>query len=106
MSSTATERAAALSKGNEHRTRRANLKRELKAGDQKLSQILRDEIPDWLESMSAERLLLCAPRVGHVATSSLLNEASLGPMQRAKHITTRQRLLLAEELEKIEGLKR
>lgn len=96
--------AAAL-KGNESMKARANLKRELKAGDQKLSQILRAEFPAWLESMTSERLLLCAPRVGVHVASSLLLEAHLGPMQQARHITTRQRLLLAEELEKIEGLR-
>jgi hypothetical protein len=91
--------------GREVRERRAELKRELKAGDAKLSQILRDEIPAWLETLSAERLLRGTPHVGPHAASSLLQEAELGPRQPAKHITTRQRLLLAVELEKIENLK-
>lgn len=91
--------------GKEVQELRAALKRELKSGDAKLSQILRDEIPRWLGSMRAERLLQMTPRVGPHAASSLLQEAELGPMQLARFITTRQRLLLALELEKIENLK-
>jgi hypothetical protein len=78
----------------------------LKRGDAKLSAVLRNEIPDWLATMRAEQLLRCAPRVGPHAVVSLLDEARLGPMQHAKHITPRQRNLLADELEKIEGLRR
>jgi len=92
-------------KGVESMKARANLKRELKSGDQKLSQLLREGVPEWLETMEAERLLKCGRRVGGKAARSLLFEAHLGPMQQARHITIRQRLLLAEELEKIEGLK-
>lgn len=84
--------------------RRAEFKRELKSGDTRLSALLRAGIPDWLGSIDAERLLLMAPRVGRSAAFSLLLEAHLGPMQQARFITTRQRLLLAGELEKIEAL--
>ena len=97
--------AAAGQKGREHLIRRSELKRELKKGSVRLSEVLRAEIPSWLETMSAERLLMCAPRVGRAAAASLLLEAHLGPMQEARYITTRQRNLLADELEKIENLK-
>jgi len=97
--------AEATRRGNEVKVRRARLKRELRAGEAKLSEILRDEIPDWLATMSAERLLCMAPRVGVHAAVSLLQEAQLGPVQRARHITSRQRLLLADQLEIIEALK-
>lgn len=96
----------ALDRGREVRERRARLKRELKAGDARLAVIIRDGIPDWLGSMSAESLLLAVPRVGARAVRSLLLEARLGPMQEARHITTRQRLLLADQLERIENLRR
>jgi hypothetical protein len=96
---------AAGQRGREVHIRRAEFKRELKAGEVKLSTVLREGIPDWLETLTAEKLLLFAPRVGPSAKRSLLQEAHLGPMQRAEHITTRQRLLLADELEKIENLK-
>jgi hypothetical protein len=96
---------AAGEKGRSHLIRRAELKRELKSGTVKLSRIFRDDLPEWLETMPAERLLLCAPRVGTRAVHSLLLEARLGPMQEAQYITTRQRNLLADELEKIENLK-
>lgn len=99
-------REAALAKGTMTNVRRAEFKRELKLGTVKLSAVLRAEIPEWLESMSAEGLLKCAPRVGASACASLLLEARLGPMQEARHITVRQRNLLADELEKIENLKR
>lgn len=95
----------ALGRATEVKQRRAALKRELKAGDARLSEILREEIPDWLWTLPAERLLCLAPRVGAHACVSLLAEANLGPTQEARQITTRQRLLLADELEKIEGLR-
>jgi hypothetical protein len=94
----------ATKRANEVKQRRAAFKRELKSGDAKLSEILRDELPAWLATLTAERLLQCVPRVGVHAVVSLLDEAQLGPMQEARHITERQRLLLADELEKIEGL--
>jgi hypothetical protein len=98
-------REEALARGTRSNVRRAEFKRELKAGTRRLSEVLRAEIPDWLGSMPAERLLRCAPRVGTSAASSLLQEARLGPRQEARYITTRQRNLLASELEKIENLK-
>lgn len=101
----AERRDAALRKGTEVGKCRAKFKMELKNGTVKLSEILRDEVPEWLASMPAERLLLCAPRVGVRAAHSLLLQTHLGLMQRSDRITTRQRNLLAEELEKIEKLK-
>jgi hypothetical protein len=94
----------ALQKGNEVWRRRAQFKRELKSGEARLSSVLREEIPDWLASTMAERLLRMVPRVGDRAVRSLLLQAQLGGGQEAKYITTRQRLLLADELEKIENL--
>lgn len=94
----------ALRRANEVSSRRAAFKRELKTGEERLSSVLREGIPDWLATMTAERLLLCAPRVGVHAAVSLLSEARLGPTQEAGLITTRQRFLLADELEKIEAL--
>ena len=96
---------AALDKGRESLIRRAELKRELKSRSASLPAILRTEIPEWLETLPAERLLLMAPHVGPRVAPRLLLKAHLGPMQEARHITTRQRNLLADELEKIEGLK-
>jgi hypothetical protein len=101
----ADRRKAALQKGRESSIQRAEFKRKLKQGTIRLSEVLREGLPLWLGSMPAERLLLCAPRVGPAATRSLLLEAHLSPMQEARFITTRQRNLLADELEKIEGLK-
>lgn len=94
----------ATARASEVQALRAQLKRDLKSGDAALSVILREGIPDWLATMSAERLLLMAPRVGVHAVVSLLEEARLGPTQEARHITTRQRFVLADELEKIESL--
>jgi hypothetical protein len=95
----------ALATADAIRSRRSVLKHELKEGRANLSEILRDELPDWLGSMTAERLLFMAPRVGAHAAVSLLQQAQLGPQQRASQITPRQRLLLADEMEKIEALK-
>jgi hypothetical protein len=101
-----TQHMEALQKGNEVWRRRAQFKRELKSGEARLSEVLNKEIPDWLGTMMAEPLLLMAPRVGSRAVRSLLLQAQLGGGQEARHITTRQRLLLADELEKIEQLAR
>lgn len=104
MTSTA-QRIENLERAQSVNFARATFKRELKLDNVALSKLLRDGIPDWLGSMAAEQLLRCAPRVGPQAAASLLLEARLGPMQEARHITTRQRLLLADELEKIENLR-
>jgi hypothetical protein len=95
----------ALRRGHEVKKSRAAFKRELKSGSVQLSPLLRDGIPDWLESLDAEHLLQLVPWIGFKRAHRLLADAHLGPMQQARHITTRQRNLLAEELEKIEGLR-
>lgn len=95
----------ALERANEVKQRRAQFKRDMKAGTTRMSTLLREGIPDWLATTDAERLLLMAPRVGHRAAFSLLREARLGPAQEARHITERQRLLLADQLEHIENLR-
>lgn len=106
MTTSVAQRLENLSHAQKVNRARADYKAELKSGKARLSWLLRDGVPDWLGSMRAEHLLRLAPRVGTSAVASLLAEANLGPMQEARHITVRQLNLLADELEKIENLRR
>jgi len=54
---------AALDRGNKLRTRRAQLKRELKAGEVLLSEVLLSE-EEWLGGTRVREILLATPGIG------------------------------------------
>ncbi len=70
------QRMAALHVANEIRSRRAALKRDLKAGGVDLVQLLLDP-PAWLETAKVMELLLAVPRYGRVKTLKTLRRASI-----------------------------
>jgi hypothetical protein len=92
--------AAALKKGNEFRLRRAAFKKEMKAGDVRLSEVLSEDIPEWLATEPIGRLIRQMPRWGPSRMRRLLAPLAIREITRTGSLTRRQRLLLKMELER------
>lgn len=89
----------ALQRANEIRSARAALKREVKAQEVKVAEILRAEIPDWLERMSVEKLVLSIPGFYRRTFHRTMCVAGAGPGATVGGLTKRQRLLVAARVE-------
>lgn len=91
------QRLRALERANEVRTRRARLKRELKAGTADLISVLRDP-PDYVATAKVQELLLAAPRIGPVKANRITNRVRVSPSKTIGGMTVRQRAELLHEL--------
>ena len=84
------QRIDALEKANTIRTRRAVLKRDLKAGRQRIEEMLLAP-PDWLGSMKVADLLGAVPKYGRVKVNRLLHVTKISPSKRVGGLSDRQR---------------
>ncbi len=86
-----------LALANEIRTRRAELKEDLKAGRVLLADaLLSDE--DWLQTMRIRELLLATPGIGPVKAQRALRLCWMNPSTRVSATTRKNRLKLLEHL--------
>jgi hypothetical protein len=86
----------ALDRANECRLKRAQLKREVQAGDVRLSETLSEvHLPDWLEGERVGRMLRWLPRWGPRRVRDLLAELRINELRTAGDLTYRQRRGLA-----------
>lgn len=72
------------------RTRRANLKRDLKAGRKSIVEILVDP-PDYTETMKLFDLLLATPKYGRVKVNRALFECRISVSKTVGGLSLRQR---------------
>ena len=91
------QRTAALNRANEIRTRRAQLKRDLKAGRTSIATLLLDP-PSWLQTAKVLDLLLAVPKVGRVKATKMLDSCRVSPSKTFGGLTDRQRAELASRL--------
>jgi len=91
----------ALEKGNDYRLRRAQLGREIKAGEVKASEVLDSAVPEWLEQEVLGRFVRRLPRVGPSRMRKFLTSLNLRELKTLGGLTYRQRKLLARELREI-----
>lgn len=91
------ERAKALEKAQEMRTKRMELRKELKAGKTTLEEVLKrdDEI---VARMKVKYLLESLPNVGKITAVSIMEEIGINESRRIQGLGKRQ---LAELLEKL-----
>src|SRR5256885_888723 len=73
-----TQRMDALKRANEIRTRRARLKRDLKAGRVKIHGLLLDP-PEYLQTAKVFDLLLAVPKYGRVKVNRILTQCRSSP---------------------------
>jgi hypothetical protein len=80
----------ALQRANEIRTRRAQLKRDLRAGRASIHQLL-TEPPDWVETAKVFDMLLSVPKYGRVKVNKILQQCRISPSKTIGGLSERQR---------------
>src|SRR5450755_2147784 len=88
----------ALSRANEVRALRAQLKRELKARRVSIGALLLDP-PPYLETAKVFDIVLALPKVGRVKATKILHSCRVSPSKTFGGLSERQRAELAARLE-------
>ena len=80
----------ALQRANEIRSRRAQLKRDLKAGRASIHNLLLDP-PEWVETAKVFDMLLAVPKYGRVKANKILMTCRISPSKTIGGLSQRQR---------------
>ena len=91
------QRMEALQRANEIRTKRAQLKRDLKAGRSSIHQLLL-EPPEFLETAKVVDMLLAVPKYGRVKVDKILRTCKISPSKTVGGLSERQRAELVSLL--------
>jgi len=91
------QRMDALSRANQIRTRRAQLKRDLKAGRVAIHELLM-EPPTYVETAKVFDLLLAVPKYGRVKANKVLTQCRISPSKTIGGLSPRQRAELVDLL--------
>ncbi len=84
------QRLDALERANEVRTKRAQLKRDLKAGRVQIHALLLKP-PRYIETAKVYDLLLCTPKYGRVKANKILALCRISPSKTISGLSARQR---------------
>src|SRR5213082_3606745 len=84
------QRMEALNKANDIRSRRARLKRDLKAGRQPIHELLLQP-PQYLGTAKVFDLLLAVPKYGRVKVNKILTQCKISPSKTVGGLSERQR---------------
>ncbi len=87
----------ALQRANDIRSRRAQLKRDLKAGRVRI-QVLLTTPPTYLETAKVFDMLLAVPKYGRVKTNKILQQCRISPSKTIGGLSERQRTELVSLL--------
>ena len=85
-----TQRKDALKKANDIRSKRARLKKDIKARRVKIDELLRDP-PEYLNSAKVSELLMTVPKYGRVKVQRALNHCRISPSKTIGGLSQRQR---------------
>jgi hypothetical protein len=91
------QRMEALQRANEIRTKRAALKRDLKAGRASIHLLLM-EPPDFIETAKVFDMLLAVPKYGRVKVNKVLQVCRISPSKTIGGLSERQRAELISML--------
>jgi S13-like protein len=80
----------ALRRANEIRVRRAQLKKDLKAGRARIQDILR-EPPDYVSTAKVFDMLVAVPKFGRVKATRFLNQCRISQSKTVGGLSDRQR---------------
>lgn len=80
----------ALERANHIRTRRAQLKRDLRAGKVRIDKLL-ESPPDYLETAKVFDMLLAVPKYGRVKANRVLQQVRISPSKTIGGLSDRQR---------------
>ncbi len=84
------QRMDALQRANEIRSRRAQLKRDLKGGRTSIHGLLLDP-PEWVETAKVFDMLLAVPKYGRVKANKVLTTCRISPSKTIGGLSQRQR---------------
>ena len=84
------QRMEALQRANDIRSRRAQLKRDLKAGRTPIHELLLQP-PDYLQTAKVFDLLLAVPKYGRVKVNKILSQCRISPSKTLGGLSERQR---------------
>lgn len=87
---TIAQRMSALDKANVIRTRRARLKKNIKAGYESIETLLLDP-PEYIETMRVWDLLLMVPKYGRVKVNKTFSQLVISPRKTVGGLSQRQR---------------
>ena len=91
------QRMDALQRANEIRTRRAQLKRDLRGGRISIHDLLLKP-PDYLETAKVLDMLLAVPKIGRVKANKVLTTCRISPSKTIGGLSERQRAELVSLL--------
>lgn len=91
------QRLRALQKANDIRTRRARLKRDLKAGKARVESLLLDP-PEYVLSAKVIDMILAVPKFGRVKANRILGLCRISPSKTIGGLSERQRAELVTQL--------
>jgi hypothetical protein len=91
------QRMDALQRANQIRTRRAQLKRDLKSGRRSIHDLLLDP-PDYVETAKVFDMLLAVPKYGRVKVNKVLQQCRISPSKTIGGLSQRQRTELVSML--------
>ena len=92
-----TQRLDALERANEVRTKRAQLKRDLKGGRCSIETLLTDP-PPFVETAKVFDMLLAVPKYGRVKVNKVLQQCRISPSKTIGGLSQRQRSELVGQL--------
>jgi hypothetical protein len=91
------QRMDALQRANEIRSRRAQLKRDLKGSRVTIQSLLTDP-PEWVETAKVFDMLLAVPKYGRVKVNKILVQCRISPSKTIGGLSQRQRAELVQML--------
>src|SRR5919202_33730 len=91
------QRMTALQRANEIRTRRAQLKKDLRAGRAN-PQALFLSPPDYIQTAKVSEMLLAVPKYGQVKVNKILAHCRISPSKTIGGLSSRQRAELVSFL--------
>ena len=87
----------ALQRANDIRTRRAQLKHDLKGGRHSIHDLLLDP-PEYVETAKVFDMLLAVPKYGRVKVNKVLQQCRISPSKTIGGLSQRQRTELVSML--------
>jgi hypothetical protein len=94
-----TQRMDALSEANRVRTKRAQLKKDLRGGRSNINALLLSP-PDYIMSAKVSDMLLAVPKYGHVKVNKILGQCRISPSKTIGGLSQRQRAELVSHFRK------
>ncbi|HEX5821728.1 MAG TPA: integration host factor, actinobacterial type [Solirubrobacterales bacterium] len=93
------QRMEALKRANNIRSKRAQLKRDLKGNKVKIQTLLMDP-PEYVQTAKVIDMLMAVPKYGRVKTNRILNQCRISPSKTIGGLSERQRAELVAQLRK------